>query len=85
MVFVAVGEDDGANVSAVLFEVGDVRNDEVNAEELGFGKHHAGVDDEDVVAEPEGHHVHAEFAEAAERDGGEGLRGFAQVGRVSTV
>src|SRR5260221_681681 len=29
--------------------------------------------------------VGADFDEAAARDGGEGLRGFAQVGRVSTV
>ncbi len=85
MVFVAVSEDDGTDVSAILLEIGDVGNDEVDAEKLRFGEHHAGVDDEDVVAESQGHHVHAEFAETAERDGGEGLRRFAQVGFVSTV
>ena len=85
VVFVAVREDDGANVGAILFEVGDVRNNEVDAEELGFGEHHAGVDDDDVVAEPQGHHVHAEFAEAAEWDGGQGLRRIAQEGAISMV
>src|SRR5258708_33391700 len=29
VIFMAVGEDDGADVGTVLFEVGDVRNDEV--------------------------------------------------------
>ncbi len=65
VIFMAVGEDDGADVGAVLFEVGDIGDDEVDAEELGFREHHAGVDDNNVVAEPQGHHVHAEFAEAA--------------------
>ncbi len=68
VVFVAVREDDGANVLAVLFQVGDVGDDEVNAEEFGFGEHHAGVDDENVVTETKDHHVHAKFAETAERD-----------------
>jgi hypothetical protein len=70
VVFVAMREDDGANVGAILLKVSDVGNDEIDAEKLGFREHHAGVDDEDVVADPQGHHVHAEFAEAAERDGG---------------
>ena len=65
VVFMAVGEDDGADVGAVLFQIGDIGNDEVDAEKLGFREHHARVDDENVVAEPQGHHVHAKFAEAA--------------------
>src|SRR6266478_8263992 len=85
VIFVAVSEHDGADMGAILFQIGDVGDDEVDAEEFGLGEHHAGVDDDDVVTKPQGHHVHAKFAEAAERDGGEGLRGFAQVGSVSTV
>ena len=68
VVLVAVGEDDAADLAAVLDEVGDVRDDDVDAEELFFGEHEAGVDDEDVVAEVEGETVHAELAESAERD-----------------
>ena len=78
VIFVAVREHDGADVLAILLQVGDVGNDEVDAEEFGFGEHHAGVDDDDVVAEAKRHHVHAEFAETTEGNCGEGLRGLAQ-------
>ncbi len=63
VIFVAVGEDDGFYERAVLLEVSDVGNDEVHAEELGFGEHHSSVDDDDVVTEPQRHHVHSKFAE----------------------
>ena len=36
----------------------------VYAEELGLRKHHAGINNNDVVAETQRHHVHSEFAEA---------------------
>jgi hypothetical protein len=78
VILVAVSEDDGANVLAILLEVGDVGNDEVNAEKLRFWEHHAGVDDDDVVPEAQGHHVHAKFAETAERNGCKGMLGLAQ-------
>ncbi len=78
VIFVAVRENDGADVLAILLEIGDVGNDEVDAEKLGFGEHHAGVNDENVVTETKHHHVHAEFAETAERDRCEGLRRLTQ-------
>ena len=65
VVFVAVGEDDGADVLLVLDEVGDVGDDDVDAEELGLGEHEAGIDDDDVVFVAEGEAVHAELAESA--------------------
>ncbi len=46
MVFVSVREDDAANLAAVLDEVGDVGDDDVDAQELFFGEHEAGVDDD---------------------------------------
>src|SRR5579885_117796 len=83
MVFVAMREDNGANVSAILLEVGDIGDDEINTEEFGFREHHACVDDDDVVAVAQGHHVHAKFAEAAEGNGKEGVCGLTQ-GSVSS-
>jgi len=83
VVFMAMSEDNGTNVSAILLEVGDIGDDEINAEEFGFREHHTGVDDDDVVAVAQGHHVHAEFAEAAEGDGKEGVGGLTQ-GSVSS-
>ena len=68
MVLVAMGEDDGADMLPILSEVSDVGYDDVHAQELRFGEHQAGVDDDDVVFPSQGEAVHAEFAQAAERD-----------------
>ena len=53
---------------AILLQVGDVGNDDVDAEQFGFREHHARVDHQDVVPGAQGHHVHAEFAQSAERN-----------------
>jgi hypothetical protein len=72
VVFVAVGEENGADAVPVLDEVREVGDREVHAEHLVFGEHEAAVDDDDRVAELVGHHVHADLAQAAEGDRGEG-------------
>src|SRR4029077_1786616 len=68
VVFVAVGEHDGADVRTVLLQVGNIRNHQVDAEEFRFREHHARVEDDDVLTETQHHHVHAKFAETAERN-----------------
>ncbi len=68
VVFVAVGENQAADVLAILLEVGEVGRDDVDAQQFGVGEHHAGVEDDDVVAVADGHAVHAELAQAPERD-----------------
>src|SRR6267142_1514732 len=78
VIFMAVRQHDRAYMSTILLQIRSVRYDQVDAEQFRFRKHHARIDDEDVVAEPQRHHVHAEFAETAERNGREGLRGLAQ-------
>jgi hypothetical protein len=65
VIFVAVGEDDAADLGAVLDEVRDIWDDDIYTEELFLGKHEAGVDDEDVVAEAECETIHAELTEPA--------------------
>ncbi len=62
----AVRQQDGAQVLPVLLKVGDVRNDDVHAEQFGFGEHHARIDQDHVVARAEDEHVHAELAQSAE-------------------
>ena len=47
-------------------QVGDVGDNDVHAQQLGFGEHESGVDDDNVVAPANGHAIHAEFAESAE-------------------
>ena len=68
VVLVAVGDEDGADLVLVLAQVGDVGDDEVHAGHVLFGEHNPGVDDDDVVAVLKGHHVLADFAEAAQGD-----------------
>ncbi len=68
VILVTVREHDRSDLVAVLRQVADVRNDNVDAEQLFFGKHEAGIDDNDVVLPSEGHAVHAELAQAPEGD-----------------
>ena len=66
VVFVPVREHERGD--AALLQVGEVGNDEVDAEELDVGERHPGVDDETRVPVRDRHEVHAELAEAAQRD-----------------
>src|SRR5207253_1453922 len=61
MILMTVGENDCANFRAVLLQIGNVRNDKVNSKKLRFREHHAGIDDDDVVAKSQHQHVHTEF------------------------
>ena len=68
VVFVSVSENDAADTLAILNEIGDVGNNDVDAKEFSLGKHEARVDDENVVAPAHGHAIHAELAQATEGD-----------------
>ena len=65
MVLVAVRQDDAAHMLLVFDKLSDVRNDNVNAKQLGLGKHQSGIDDDDVVSPAHGEAVHPELAKAA--------------------
>ena len=66
MILVAVGEDQAANVLGVLLQVGEIGRHDIDAEQFGIGEHHAGIDDENIVAVADRHAVHPEFAESAQ-------------------
>ena len=68
-----MGDEERLDVGAALLEVGDVGDDEVDAEHLLVGEHQAAVDDDDVVAVLEHVHVLADLAHPAERDDPERL------------
>ena len=57
-----VGQQQRADVLAVLFEEGEVGGDDIDAQQFRFREHHAGVDDDDVVSIAERHHMHSELA-----------------------
>jgi hypothetical protein len=68
MVLVGVGQNDGANMLAVLDQVRNIGNYDVNAKQFSFGEHQAGIDDDNVIAIAHSHAVHAELAKSAKRD-----------------
>ncbi len=68
VIFVAMRQDQRAHLVAILFEIREVGRDDVDAQQFGVRKHHAGVHDDDVVPVADGHRVHAELAQTAERD-----------------
>ena len=73
VVLVGVGDEERLDVGAALLEVGDVGDDEVDAEHLLVGEHQAAVDDDDLVAVLEHVHVLADLPHPAERDDAERL------------
>ena len=66
VIFVAVGENNGAHMGAILDQVGDIGDNDVHAQQLGFREHESGVNDDNVVAPANRHAIHAEFAESPE-------------------
>src|SRR5215469_15404546 len=68
VVLMAVSEDNGADVLFVFDEIRNVGNNDVNAEQFRFREHEAGVNHNNVVFPANREAVHAELAEAAERD-----------------
>jgi hypothetical protein len=69
VIFVAVSQKNGPDSVLNLPQVSDVGNNDVNARQFGIREHHAAIDHHGVIAILEDHHVHAELAEASERDG----------------
>jgi len=67
MVFVAMGYQQGPDPRPVLDQVADVGNREVDPWHCLAGEQDAGVDDDDVVAVFQGHHVLADLTETAKR------------------
>src|SRR5271163_4796793 len=68
VVFMSVGEDDRADALPVFDQVGDVGDDDVHAEQFRLGEHQPRVDHNYVVLPAYCQAVHAELAQAAERN-----------------
>ena len=68
VILVRVRDEDPFDLVAALAEVLDVGDDEVDAEHLLVGEHEPGVDDQDVVALLDRHHVLPDLTDTAERD-----------------
>ena len=68
MVLVAVGEEDPAHPVGPFEQVGDVGDDQVDAEHVRLGEHEAAIDDDDVLAVLENGHVQADLPQPAKGD-----------------
>ena len=64
-----------------LLQVRQVRNDQVDAEQVGLGEHHARIDEQARTRARNRHHVHAELAQAPQGDGFEHRRRFGRLRR----
>ena len=73
VVLMGMGDDERLDVGAAFLEIGDVGDDEVDAEHLLVGEHQPAIDDDDLVAVFEDVHVLADLPHPAERDDPEWL------------
>ena len=67
VVFVAMRQYESLDLAASRRQIGEVRDDQVDAGQFGVGEHRTGVDDDGGVSTRDRHHVEAELAEAAKR------------------
>ena len=66
MIFVSVRENDGRNLLAVLLKDLKIGNADIDAIDALFGKAHAGVEHQHLVAVAQQSTVHPKLADAAE-------------------
>ena len=75
VILVAVGQNDAADFLRMGDEVGEIRDDDIDAENLFLGKHEAGVDHDQIAPAAQHRAIQTEFAEATERDDLQALAG----------
>ena len=66
MILVAVRENNRGDVVSIFFEGAEVRNRNVDAIDALFGKAHARIDDDHLVAKAQQRAIHPKLADAAE-------------------
>ncbi len=76
MIFMAVRENDRRDLVAILFEDFEVGNADIDAIDALFGKAHARIKDEHLVAKAQQSAVHPELADAAEGNNFEDVRHY---------
>ena len=68
VVFVAVGDDNSAHLVDLVFQVSKIRDDVVDSEHIVFGEHDPRIDNQNVVAIFNGHHVLADLPKTPQGD-----------------
>jgi hypothetical protein len=70
-------------MGCILFQVREIRGDNIDAQEFVVRERHTGIHDDDVIAVANGHRVHTELAQAAQGNNLQLLIG--QVSSVTTL
>ena len=68
MILMAVREHDGLDLVAVLEEIRDIRNHEIDAEHILLGEHQAGINEQDLILIADDRHILANLSQTAERN-----------------
>ena len=66
MVLMAVGDDHAADAVAVLLQIGEIRDDQIDAEHIAVGERHTAVNDHDIALALKHGEVLADLVETAE-------------------
>ena len=74
MIFMAVRKNDRGDIVAKLFQDFKIGNADIDAVDALFGKAHAGIENEHLVAIAHQRAVHPELADAAEGNNFEDVR-----------
>jgi hypothetical protein len=64
----AMRQDYGTDFVPVFQQIGEIRDYQVDAQQIIPGKHESRVDDNNIVVVANRHYVHAEFAQPAQRN-----------------
>src|ERR1700680_4046794 len=68
MVFMAVGDKDAANALFFVVQVARVGDNQVNAKHFVVGEHRTRINNHDVVAIFDDHHILSDFSQPSKRD-----------------
>src|SRR5260370_36934449 len=66
MVFVAVRNEDTANVLLLVAQIARIGNNKIDAEHLLVGEHYSGINNDDVVTILYDHHILSDFPQASQ-------------------
>ena len=68
MVLMPVGEDDGLNLFAILQQIRNIGNHEINSQHIVLGEHQSCVDQQNLIVHAKNRHIFADLPQAAQRN-----------------
>ena len=68
MVFMAMGDDNGLNLFFIFNQIGEVRNNNINAQQIFFRECQSGIEYDDFIAIFKNGHVLTDFPKTSQRN-----------------